>query len=56
VWLVSGGRRVELGRFPVEGDGFGSFVLPRPLPLTNPERIEVAPATGNTGSVLAANF
>jgi hypothetical protein len=56
VWLISGAQRAELGRFQVEGDGFGTFVLPQPLPLVNPERIEVAPASGESGSVLAATF
>ncbi|MDQ6669279.1 MAG: anti-sigma factor, partial [Chloroflexota bacterium] len=47
VWLVQGPQRVQVGILSVEAGGVGSFVLPEPLPLERPERIEVAP-TGAT--------
>ena len=59
VWLSQGSQRVHLGDLSVDPRGVGVFVLPEPLPLQRPERIEVAPTSapaGGGGGVLAATF
>ncbi len=43
VWLVQGSQHVQLGSLSVDARGVGTFVLPDPLPLDRPERIELTP-------------
>lgn len=59
VWLVQGTQRIQLGSVSVDAQGVGTFVLPEPLPLDRPERIEVAritEASGAADGVLSAAF
>ena len=56
VSLVSGSQRVDLGTLQTDADGFGTFVLPRPLPLEQPDRIEVTTAETPPNSVLSGTF
>ncbi|MBV9543724.1 MAG: hypothetical protein JOY61_05050 [Chloroflexi bacterium] len=56
VWLVRGSQRVQLGSLQTDADGFGTFVLPRPLPVEQPERIEVTGADSASSSVLTGTF
>ena len=59
VWIGRGTQRVQLGTVSVDGRGVASFVLPDPLPLDDPEWIEVGPAGGSPGAgggTLSARF
>jgi hypothetical protein len=59
VQLVQAARRVELGSVTIDARGVGTFILPDPLPLDRPERIEVIqtrPEPGAAPLVLAATF
>jgi hypothetical protein len=55
VWLVRGSEQIELGTLTLDADGFGTFVLLRPLPFEQPERIEVRPSTPSA-PVLSTDF
>jgi hypothetical protein len=56
VSLVSGSERADLGTLQTDADGFATFVLPRPSPLEQPERIEVTTAESPRNSVLSGTF
>jgi len=54
VWLTRGADRVQVGALTLDTRGIGSYLLPDPLPLPHPQRIEVDPTGG--GSPLSADF
>jgi hypothetical protein len=59
VWLIQGSQRVPLGTLGVDDRGVGAFVLPDPLPLDRPERIEIVQTSTSpdaTPVVLSADF
>jgi hypothetical protein len=59
VWLVQGTQRVRLGELTIDAQGVGTFVLPSPLPLDRPERLEVvqtSPAPGAAPIVVSGKF
>jgi hypothetical protein len=58
VWLTGDGRRAELGSFEIDDRGAGVFVLPDPLPVSEPRRIEMVgeARAGEQPPVFGADF
>jgi hypothetical protein len=59
VWLTEGSQRVQLGTLPIDPRGVATFVLPEPLPLEHPDRIEVtphSPAATDSAPLLTGGF
>ncbi|MGI9149168.1 MAG: hypothetical protein ACR2IK_21900 [Chloroflexota bacterium] len=59
VSLTQGSQRVQLGSLTIDTRGVGTFVLPDPLPLDRPERIDVRLASQggtDTSPALSATF